>query len=118
DDRGKPLQGKTRYVLRFEKGELPPVEAFWSITMYRLPERLLAANDLNRYSIGDRTPGLQYGPDGSLEIYLQQEPPAREKQSNWLPAPPGEFFLSLRLYLPKKAIQEGTWKPPAVKPME
>ncbi len=118
DDRGKPLRGKTKYLLRFEKNELPPVDAFWSITLYRLPERLLAANDLKRYSIGDRTPGLQYGPDGSLEIYLQQEPPDREKQSNWLPAPSGEFFLSLRLYLPKKAIQEGTWKPPAVKPME
>jgi hypothetical protein len=115
DDRGELLDGQRRYVLRFEKGQLPPVEVFWSLTMYRLPQRLLVENPLKRYSIGDRTQGLRYNPDGSLELFIQHESPGKEKESNWLPAPPGEFNLILRTYVPKKALLDGTWKLPAIK---
>jgi hypothetical protein len=115
DDQARRMNGQHRYVLRFEKGQLPPVEAFWSITLYRAPEGLLAANPIDRYSIGDRTKGLRYGPDGSLEITIQQESPGADKESNWLPTPKGEFYLGLRCFLPRQEITAGLWKPPSVK---
>jgi hypothetical protein len=118
DDHGAPLMGKQRYVLRFESGQMPPMDAFWSITMYRVPDRLLAGNSIRRYSISDRTPGLKLQSDGALEIYVQHEAPEKDKESNWLPAPAGEFNLILRVYLPRKEVLDGTWKVPAVKRFE
>ena len=86
---GKPLDGSKRRLLRYPAGQLPPVKLFWSITMYKLPQRLLVDNPIQRYSIGDRTPGLKAGQDGSLEIYLQHDSPGPDKESNWLPTPKG-----------------------------
>jgi hypothetical protein len=112
---GKVLDGSKHWVLRFEPGQLPPVNEFWSITMYNLPQRLLVENQINRYSVGDRTAGLKQGPDGSLEIYVQHDNPGPEKASNWLPAPKGPFFFVARFYGPKQAAMDGTWKlPPLV----
>lgn len=109
---GKVLDGRKRWLLRFEPGQLPPVTEFWSVTMYNLPERLLVANPLNRYSIGDRTPGLKVGTDGSLEIYIQNQDPGAAKATNWLPAPAGPFFFVARLYGPKAPALKGTWTLP------
>jgi len=100
--------------LRFEPGQLPPVSQFWSITMYQLPERLLSENSIQRYSIGDRTPGLKLGSDGSLEIYIQHDNPGPAKVSNWLPAPAGPFFFVARLYGPSGAALKGGWSLPAL----
>jgi hypothetical protein len=88
------------------------VTEFWSITMYSLPDRLLVANPINRYSIGDRTDGLTFGADGSLEIYIQHEDPGPDRRSNWLPAPEGPFFFVGRFYGPGPAILEGKWSLP------
>ncbi len=109
---GNVLDGRRRWVLRFEPGQLPPVTEFWSVTMYTLPERLLVENPIQRYSIGDRTSGLKLGTDGSLEIYIQSENPGADKVSNWLPAPAGPFFFVARLYGPKDPVLKGTWKLP------
>ncbi len=109
---GQVLDGRKRWVLRFEPGQLPPVTEFWSVTMYKLPERLLVENPIQRYSIGDRTSGLKLGTDGSLEIYIQSENPGADKVSNWLPAPAGPFFFVARLYGPKDPVLKGTWKLP------
>jgi hypothetical protein len=109
---GQVLDGRRRWVLRFEPGQLPPVSEFWSVTMYNLPERLLVKNAINRYSIGDRTPGLKLGADGSLEIYIQNDNPGAAKASNWLPAPAGPFFFVARLYGPQDPALKGTWTLP------
>lgn len=109
---GMVLDGRKRWMLRFEPGQLPPVTEFWSLTMYNLPERLLVENSLNRYSIGDRTPGLRFGEDGSLEIYIQSENPGTDRESNWLPAPAGPFFFVARLYGPKDVALQGAWTLP------
>lgn len=109
---GQVLDGRKRWVLRFEPGQLPPVTEFWSVTMYKLPERLLVENPIQRYSIGDRTSGLKLGTDGSLEIYIQSENPGADKVSNWLPAPAGPFFFVARLYGPKDPVLKGSWKLP------
>lgn len=112
---------KHNYVLRFTKDEIPQVDAFWSITMYKLPEQLLVANEpLERYSIGDRTSGLKRGTDDSLEIYLQAESPGPDKESNWLPAPKhpngeGPFSITLRMYLPNASELNPLYAPPAIK---
>jgi hypothetical protein len=79
--------------------------------MYKLPETLFIENPLNRYTIGDRTPGLRYNDDGSLDIYFQYESPGADKESNWLPAPNGPFMLGLRIYWPEQVILDGKWKP-------
>lgn len=109
---GRPLDGTKKWVLRYPAGQLPPVNLFWSLTMYNLPQRLLVENPINRYSIGDRTPGLKMGKDGSLEIYLQNESPGADKESNWLPTPKGLFFMVSRMYGPKQPLIDGTWKDP------
>jgi hypothetical protein len=111
---GQLLDGRRKWLLRFPAGQLPPVSEFWSITMYTLPQRLLTPNPINRYSIGDRTPGLHYGADGSLEIYLQAENPGPAKAANWLPAPAGPFFFVARLYGPKPSVLSGAWTLPAL----
>jgi hypothetical protein len=115
DARRKYLEGKTAYVIRFEKSQLPPVNAFWSMTMYGLPSQLMVANPLKRYSIGDRTTGLVYGEDGSLTIYIQADSPGKDKESNWLPAPKGLFSLQFRMYWPKpEAFKPQLYCPPRV----
>ncbi len=112
---GKILDGTRKWVLRFEKGQLPPVDLFWSITMYKLPERLLVDNPLNRYSVGDRTASLTPGADGSLEIYIQNTDPGAGKTGNWLPAPAGPFFFVARFYGPRASLMDGSWTLPALK---
>jgi hypothetical protein len=112
DAEGKPLAGTNHYVIRFAKGQLPPVGAFWSVTMYNSRQHFVD-NPIDRYAIGDRDK-LKFDDDGSLTLYVQQESPGKDKESNWLPAPKDEFNLVMRLYWPKKEILDGTWKPPGV----
>jgi hypothetical protein len=117
DETGADLDGsKHTYRLHFDAGRLPPVNGFWSITLYRLPEILLVHNPIDRYAIGDRTPGVQYGRDGSLDIYLQHPAPAPEQASNWLPCPEGPFAVALRCYLPDETAFK-TYFPPGIQPM-
>jgi hypothetical protein len=116
DDRGEKLNGENRYVLHFDK--VPPVEAFWSLTMYDAHKFYLVANSINRYSIGDRTPGLKYNDDGSLDLYLQLDSPGPDKESNWLPAPEGDFRPTMRMYQPGEAVLDGSWLPPAIKRLD
>jgi len=115
DQIGDPLEGSQRYTLRFEKGQLPPANDFWSITMYRGDTLTLAENPIKRYSIGDRTPGLKFADDGSLTIYIQKDSPGKDKESNWLPTPAGEFNLMARLYGPQQAMVDGKYKLPPAK---
>jgi hypothetical protein len=108
---GQVLSGENKYVLKFPAGQLPPVDAFWSLTLYG-QDFALVDNRINRYSIGDRTAGLAYGSDGSLEIQVQAEPPA-SGTSNWLPSPSsGSFQLVLRTYQPRPALFNGSYKIP------
>jgi len=114
DGDGKPLDGANKYELRFAKNEIPPADAFWSLTMYDA-DSYLVPNSINRYALGDRS-GMKFGDDGSLTIYIQAEPPSADRQANWLPAPKqGEFRLALRLYAPRKQVADGTWSPPPIK---
>ena len=110
---GKPLTGANRYVIQFPKGQLPPVKAFWSITMYN-SKQFFVDNPIDRYAIGDRDK-LRFNDDGSLTLYIQHASPGKDLESNWLPAPKDAFNLLMRLYWPKAEIIDGTWKPPAVK---
>jgi len=113
DAQGKPLQGSGRYTVRFAADALPPVNAFWSVTMYEAPSRLLVANPLNRYLINSpMLPQLKRDADGGLTLYIQRDSPGKERESNWLPAPAGSFLLAARLYNPKPAAMDGTWKLP------
>lgn len=113
DSEGNPLDGANRYQLHFNRGQQPPVKGFWSLTMYN-SQFFFFANPLNRYSLSPRNP-LKYNPDGSLDLYIQNENPGKDKESNWLPAPKGHFNLMLRFYWPEKALINGSWKPPAIK---
>jgi hypothetical protein len=106
------LLGSQPYVIHFDKTDLPPAKFFWSMTMYDLPGRHLVANRINRYSIGDRTKGLKYGADGSLDIYVQHSTPGRGLESNWLPAPEGAYNVIARIYGPGPAAFDGSWKFP------
>lgn len=118
DSHGYSLDGtETSYVLHFEKGELPPVDGFWSLAMYKMPEHTLVENPINRYAINSRSGDLIYEDDGSLSLYIQYASPGKTKESNWLPAPRGKFLLQLRAYTPKsEAIQPNNlWAPPMVK---
>jgi hypothetical protein len=115
DKDGKPLIGENRYSLRFEKGGLPPVDAFWSISMYEvMPDQrsFFVRNPLRRYAIGNRTKELKQGADGSMEIFIQHQSPGIDLESNWLPAPPGEFRMCFRAYQPKEAILKGEYTLP------
>lgn len=113
DSDGKKLDGASRYVLRFAKDQIPPVDAFWSLTLYD-KDSYLVENPINRHALGDRSK-CKLGDDGSLTLYIQSGSPGADKESNWLPAPTdGPFKLALRLYVPKKQVANGTWKPPAV----
>jgi len=115
DSSGQRLNGAHAYSVTFKNGETPPVEGFWSLTLYNA-EHLFSANKLNRYSLGTKnSKSLQRGADGSLTLYVQSEPPGKDKESNWLPAPKGaDFSLYIRAYWPKAPILEGSWTPPAV----
>ena len=112
DSEGQPLNGANRYTMRFAKGQLPPVKAFWSITTYNEKQTFIQ-NPINRYAIGDRDK-LKFDPDGSLTLYFQKDSPGQDKESNWLPTPEGSFNLFMRLYWPDQAIVDGTWKMPPV----
>jgi hypothetical protein len=119
DADGKPLDGRTdRYTITFPAGQLPPVEFFWSVTMYDRKTGMLVKNPIGRYSLGNRTRGVEYGKDGSLTLYVQKDSPGGVRDANWLPAPDGEFYLSMRLYGPKPAALSGGWKPPPLTPVK
>ncbi len=114
DSDGRPLAGANAYVMHFAKNELPPVDAFWSLTMYD-DKGYQIANPINRFAIGDRD-ALKYNPDGSLDIFIQNADPGPEKASNWLPAPAsGGASVTMRLYAPKEEALDGRWAPPAIR---
>jgi hypothetical protein len=115
DAEGRKYSGTNKYVMRFPKGELPPVQGFWSITMYNA-DYFFVNNPLNRYTISARNT-LKPNPDGSTDVYIQHESPGKDKESNWLPAPSEDFVLMLRLYWPEEknpSIIDGSWKIPPV----
>jgi hypothetical protein len=115
DTGGAQLTGANTYRLVFAPDAPPPVDAFWSVTMYRRDPYPLVPNALNRYSVGDRTPSLVREQDGALTIRISHEPPpAEEDSSNWLPAPKGPFHLMMRLYAPRAEVLDGSWVPPPV----
>jgi hypothetical protein len=119
DSDGKPLSGSNKYSLRFPSGQLPPVNAFWSLTMYRMPESLLVANPIDRYLINSpMLPQMTKDADGGVTLYIQNESPGKEKEANWLPAPKGPFRMFLRLYWPKPEALEGKWTKPPLKKAE
>ena len=114
DEQGRPLTGEHRHVLRFAPGQLPPVRAFWSITLYDSHDYMLVDNPIHRYAIGDRTPGLVQDADGGLSLCLQHAPPTGEKErANWLPTPAGAYFLCLRAYMPEETMLDGRYVLPA-----
>ena len=113
DVHGRPLSGRRRYTIRFKRGQLPPANAFWSVTIYN-KARYLVPNPIDRYAIGDRTKGLRRGRDGSLTIYVQHGRPGGAKGANWLPAPSGSFRLAMRIYEPRRSALNGRWLPPPV----
>ena len=112
DDTGRPLDGSNKYTLHFEKSATPPVNAFWSVTLYD-SEGFQVANPLNRFAVSSWMP-FKYDPDGALTLYFQNESPGKDKEANWLPAPKGAFNLTMRLYAPKSEALTGRWNPPPV----
>ncbi len=111
----KPDTSVNRYTLTFPAGQLPPVNAFWSVTMYDGKTQLLIENPINRYLINSpMLPDMKKNADGSLTLYIQKDPPGADKESNWLPAPDGPDYIVMRLYWPKQAALDGSWKPPSV----
>jgi hypothetical protein len=112
DDSGKPLDGANKYALHFDKGVTPPVNAFWSITLYDA-DGYQVANSLNRFAVSSWMP-FKYNADGSLDLYFQNESPGAGKEANWLPAPKASFNLTMRLYAPKMDALTGKWNPPPV----
>jgi hypothetical protein len=119
DDQGELFDGsKNNYEISFTKDQIPPAKNFWSFTMYKLPQRWLVDNPINRYSIGSATPGLKTADDGSITIYFQAKSPGKDTESNWLPTPEGPFWLVLRTYGPGKAILDKTWKVPPVEQVQ
>ena len=112
DETGKPLDGASRYTIHFDKGATPPVNAFWSLTLYD-SDGFQVANSLNRFAVSSWMP-FKYNPDGSLDLYFQNESPGTDKEANWLPAPKGPFNLTMRLYGPKGDTLTGKWNPPLI----
>jgi hypothetical protein len=112
DESGKPLDGANKYTIHFDKAAIPPVNAFWSITLYD-QEGYQVANSLNRFAVSSWMP-FTYNQDGSLDLYFQNESPGADKEANWLPAPKGSFNLTMRLYAPKSEALTGKWNPPPV----
>ena len=113
DANGDPVNGNNTYLLHFNASEMPPVDGFWSITMYNA-DGYTVNNSINRYALSDRD-NLTFGDDGSLDIYIQHESPGIDKESNWLPAPKEPISMVMRLYVPRMEIRDGSWSPPAVK---
>jgi len=116
DADGKPYNGANKYVMHFDKGAMPPVDGFWSLTMYN-GEFFFVDNPLNRYNVSSRSK-FKTNPDGSVDVYIQNESPGKDKEANWLPAPKDKFVLMLRLYWPKEkppSIIDGSWKIPPAK---
>jgi hypothetical protein len=116
DSDGKGYEGAHKYVIHFEKGKMPPVEGFWSLTMYD-DKMFLVPNSLGRYALGTRD-DVKTNPDGSTDLYLQKDSPGPDKESNWLPAPSGRFFPMLRMYWPSTtppSLLDGSWQPPPIK---
>lgn len=115
DKDGAPLDGSHAYTLTFDKNAVPPVNAFWSLTMYELPSSLLTSNPINRYLINSpMLSQLKKNADGGFTIYVQNQSPGKAKESNWLPGPAGKFMVVLRLYWPKDDALNGTWTPPSL----
>jgi hypothetical protein len=112
DANGQPLDGRFSYVMHFGAGDLPPANAFWSLTLYN-SKQALVKNPIQRFGIGDRDP-LKFNPDGSLDLFIQREDPGSDRQANWLPAPEGEFNLFLRLYWPKAEALDDRWIIPGI----
>ena len=112
DDTGKLLDGASNYVLHFDKGQTPPVNAFWSVTLYD-PQGFQVANPLNRFAVSSWMP-FKYNPDGSLDLYFQNESPGADKEANWLPSSKGPYNLTMPLYAPKGEALTGKWNPPPV----
>jgi hypothetical protein len=112
DESGRPLDGASDYTIHFDKAALPPVDAFWSITLYD-QEGYQVANPLNRFAVSSWMP-FKYNPDGSLDLYFQNRSPGVDKEANWLPAPTGPFNLTMRLYAPRSDALTGKWNPPPV----
>jgi hypothetical protein len=116
DSDGQRLDGTNRYTVRFPPGELPPVNAFWSLTMYEMPSSLLVANPLNRYLLNSpMLPQFKRDADGGITFTIQNGSPGSDKEANWLPAPKGPFVCAMRLYWPKPEALDGTWKPPLMR---
>jgi len=114
DSDGKPVDGRNRYLLHFDKKDLPPVDAFWSLTLYDR-NGYHFVNSINRFAIGDRD-ALKYNHDGSLDLHIQSENPGKDKERNWLPSPPeGSLGITMRLYSPRPEVMDGLWAPPAAK---
>ncbi len=115
DSKGNLFDGsKASYELKFTKAQLPPAKYFWSMTMYKLPQRWLTENPIKRYSIGSATQGVKYGADGSLALEVSAKSPGKDKEANWLPAPSGPFWLVMRTYGPGKPIVDRTYKVPPI----
>jgi hypothetical protein len=117
DADGKPFDAANRYVLHFENGQTPPVNAFWSVTMYG-PDSFFVANAINRYAISSWMP-LHKNADGSIDLYIQHDSPGKDREANWVPAPAsGSFNMTMRMYWPTDkapTILDGSWKPPGVR---
>lgn len=114
DGRGQRLTGSRQYRIHFSKGQSPPVDGFWSITMYD-SQMFFVKNPLNKYTVSPRD-NLEYNPDGSLDIYVQHQSPGKAHAANWLPAPQGDFVLTMRMYWPKPPVLDQTWKVPPIEP--
>jgi hypothetical protein len=114
DSANQPLSGKNKYVLHFEKNEIPPVSVFWNLAMYDEKE-LFVENDFKRYTIGSTTDGLKQNTDGSIDLYIQRDNPGKDKESNWLPAAAGSFNLTMRMYGASSSVLDGSYSLPAVK---
>jgi hypothetical protein len=116
DSAGQPLTGATNYVIRFQSA--PPVDAFWSLTMYNAEDKMLVENPIQRYKVGTDTLGLKVAADGSFEIPIQHNKPTGDFAANWLPAPSGSFYVILRLYQPQAAVLSGDYALPQLDPVK
>jgi hypothetical protein len=116
DEAKQKLDGSHRYTMRFAPGQLPPVNAFWSLTMYEMPSSLLVANPIDRYLLNSpMLPQFKKDADGGLTLLIQNESPGKDKEANWLPAPNGPFMMAMRLYWPKEKAVEGKWAAPPLR---
>jgi hypothetical protein len=113
DKDGQRLTGARRYTVTFAAGQTPPVNGFWSLTVYN-KEHLFEPNPLNRFSLGTKSKSMKTGSDGQLTLYFQNKSPGRDNETNWVPTPTDEFCLYIRAYWPKDAVLDGSWKPPVV----